>query len=380
MRQQLNSYDESLLVAAELRSRCISHNRMLIQLAHDRHFLANTPTTNADKENTNFSTDLPTEDWLGRLTTTASRILGHIITVCMYWVCIAIWIGFGPHLNWSNQWQLYINSATSALMVFMFAFLANVRERNAKHVKTCLDSIYRADSTLERSLRLATGDNISNAGVTIPAPKVNVIQRGINYYADVVGTLVGIGLLCVVLVAWLAIGPALHFSSNWWLLIGTYAGLVGMNDGFVLRNVDASLKNYEEVQYRELSASDATLCSIVGMPQPETQDDQDCSVTYQLSIAMGKICSHEMMVVAGFLIILGLLTVASVLRWNLTGQLICNVPPSLIESFFMLILITGHNISEEKRRKELQDIYTRRLMLLSIVDTVNRVTVGSADA
>lgn len=33
---------------------------------------------------------------------------------------------------------------------------------------------------------------------------------------------------------WICIGPLLPFSSSRWLLIGTYAGLVGMNDGFVL--------------------------------------------------------------------------------------------------------------------------------------------------
>lgn len=35
----------------------------------------------------------------------------------------------------------------------------------------------------------------------------------------------------------------MHSNDNWWLLIGTYAGLIGMNDGFVLRNVQHRLNN-----------------------------------------------------------------------------------------------------------------------------------------
>jgi low-affinity ferrous iron transport protein len=60
--------------------------------------------------------------------------MGHIATVFGFWVCIFIWVGFGKYCNWSNTWQLYINSATSALMVFILAFLANIRERHTKYM------------------------------------------------------------------------------------------------------------------------------------------------------------------------------------------------------------------------------------------------------
>jgi low-affinity ferrous iron transport protein len=50
-----------------------------------------------------------------------------------------------------------------------------------------------------------------------------------------------------------AIGPALSFDSNWWLLIGTYAGLIGMNDGFVLRNVHNVLHGYEDAQFVQVT-------------------------------------------------------------------------------------------------------------------------------
>ena len=50
---------------------------------------------------------------------------------------------------------------------------------------------------------------------------------------------------------------------------------------------------------------------------------------------------------------------------NLSGQLISNVPPSIIESFFMIILITGHNFADADRRVQIKSMYERRLKLVA---------------
>jgi low-affinity ferrous iron transport protein len=49
------------------------------------------------------------------------------------------------------------------------------------------------------------------------------------------------------------------------------------------------------------------------------------------------------------------------MRWSVTGQLLCDVPPSIIVSFFMMTLITGHNIGDATVRVELHNLYPRRL-------------------
>lgn len=64
--------------------------------------------------------------------------------------------------------------------------------------------IYNAEATLKRMLREATDDKIENMTCIIPAPDVGKIQRVINFYADLVGTLLGIALLVFVLV----VGPS----------------------------------------------------------------------------------------------------------------------------------------------------------------------------
>lgn len=363
MRQQLNGYDEILRVACCLRSRSISQRRMLREVLSRRVVDWSQLATLQGSH----SAELPAESIVGRVSTLAAKYMGHIVSVFLYWVGIFIWIGFGSYMDWSDQWQLYINSATSALMVLIFAFLANIRERHSAYAAKCLNHIFEVDSTIEFKLRTMTGNIDPNPSVTIPAPKVGRLQRAIFYYADVVGTLVGIAILIVVMVVWIAIGPLMQFNSNWWLLIGTYAGLVGLNDGFVLRNVQARLNEYEDAAFAEVAMEDMNVLLDAGIPDPKEEHIPKTSITHRASVKMGIICAHEVTVVLGVILIFGLIAGASAMKWTTTGQLLCNVPPSLIESFFMLILITFHNISDSRRRLELHDMYVRRLRLLDCV-------------
>ena len=371
VRQQLNSYEDEMAVAAELQSRILSHSRMLKKVKPKVPEKGQcVSVTLDDGQRLEFKAELPAENWFGRCITIFSHAFGHLVTVALFWVGVFVWIGLGPMYGWSNRWQLYMNSASSALMVFVFAFLANIRERHSSYTRRCLEGIFEVDSTLELRLRSLTGDILPNDVVIIPAPKVNTIQRAIFYYADFVGTLVGIVLLFVVIIIWVCVGPLLQFSSNWWLLIGTYAGLVGMNDGFVLRNMQARLGGYVDVEFDKIHHEDEALFTAVGLPVPEQDAEQKPTITQRVSEMMNQICAHELAVIAGFLTIIGLLIGASAMRWTITGQLLCNVPPSLIESFFMIILITGHNSADDRNRLNMRNIYVRRLKLLGCVNSI----------
>ncbi|KAH8549213.1 Low affinity iron permease-domain-containing protein [Umbelopsis sp. PMI_123] len=365
MRQQLTGYQTNLEVAACLQSRSASHKRMLRQV-----------TTSGERklvesmEVDEFATHFPPETWFGRMCTRAAFILGHIVTVVIFWIGILIWIGFGNYCGWSNDWQLYINSATSATMVLYFSFLANIRERHSEHSRVCIDLIYQADAAIELKLRALTGDETPNKPVIIPRLNVNKIQRVIDYYADLVGTLSGIAILILVLVVWIIIGPLMNFNDNWWLLIGTYTGLIGMNDGFVLRNIYHVLRIHEDAQFENVSLEDSDTFAIINMPKPVDEQMEKNSLTTRISLAVGKVCSSEYMVLVGTCTMISLVIISSAMHWSLTGQLISNVPPSIIETFFMMILITGHNDFESKRRVDLRNIYMKRLKLISYLNTL----------
>lgn len=175
------------------------------------------------------------------------------------------------------------------------------------------------------------------------------------------------------MVVWVAIGPALHFDTNWWLLIGTYAGLMGLNDGFVLRNVYTVLENYENEQFTRVEYEDMDMLAVIGVRKLKEERVADNSLTCRISVRVGGVCSHEFTVVLGAISIIGMIIGASAMGWSVTGQLLCNVPPSIIESFFTMILITSHNIGDAKRRVDLHNIYLRRLQLVSYVDTLGKV-------
>lgn len=367
MRQQLNAYDTHLRAYARLRSRSLSHRRMLRYIMRSDRWKTVHRTQSESFEQVALAPGLPAETWVGHISTLASKAMGHIITVGLFWAGIFVWLGFGNHMGWSDTWQLYINSATSAWMVLIFAFLANIRERHERYMDKCLTQIFEADSAIELKLRITTGDATPNPTVVIPGPKVSRLQRAIFYYADLVGTLVGVTILIVVLVIWLCIGPVMTFDSNWWLLIGTYAGLIGLNDGFVLRNVQARLDDYQQAAFEEVILDDSNVFVDTGIQPPVAEQVQDSSISCRLSVKLGDICAHGITVVVGVLLIIGLIVGSSLMRWTETGQLLSNIPPSIVESFFMMILITSHNILDSRRGVDLHNLYTRRLRVLAFV-------------
>ncbi|KAK7177444.1 hypothetical protein PSPO01_16506 [Paraphaeosphaeria sporulosa] len=371
-----NQHDNLLMVAGCLRSRISSHKRMIDQLIATGRFTKIDAAKFQALRQDDFVNRLPEENWLTKVSGVISSFLGHIGTVVGFWCCIFIWLGFGKYCEWSNTWQLYINSATSALMVFLLAFLANIRERHSRYTVECLKAIWEADSALELRLRKLTGDRNENSVVVMPERKRSKIQRAIDYYADLVGTLTGVAILIIIILIWAACGPALHFNSNWWLLIGTYAGLVGLNDGFVLRNICQVLGCYQDEQFARVNYEDLDTLGLIGVETPKEKRVTAKSLSYRMSLRVGYLCSHEWTIVLGVILIFGLIVGASAMRWSETGQLLCNIPPSLIESFFTLILITGHNVGEAKRRVDLFNIYLRRLKVLSYVSSQSFVKAG----
>lgn len=379
MRQQLNGYERQVRISASLRSRVYSQKRMLRQVLASGRYKKLRLQEIEGSYSSKFDLTLPPENWIARASNGISVFLGHFGIICMYWVCIFIWIGFGPYCNWSDRWQLYINSGTSALMVLIFTFLANIRERHDEYVEKCMNSIFEVDSEVEFKLRILTGDTEPNPVVVVAAPHVGTLQRAIFYYADVVGTLVGIALLVIVLIIWICIGPAMHWNNNWWLFIGTYAGLVGLIDGFVLRNVQQRLHQYEKLALEEANLEDVSISDAIDLPMPEKVKVKYNSINYRLSDKMGIVCAHEITVILGIMLVIGLIIGASVMKWTVTGQLICNIPPSIIESFFMMILITGHNLSEADWRADLHCMYLWRLRLLAYVDQL-RIEAGDSNA
>ena len=73
----------------------------------------------------------------------------------------------------------------------------------------------------------------------------------VDRYANFIGSIAGIVLSAVLLAVWLVIGSIMGYgNANWWLIIGTYTGLVSITQLYI---VDVLLLPHTAV----------TLCKIV---------------------------------------------------------------------------------------------------------------------
>lgn len=162
----------------------------------------------------------------------------------------------------------------------------------------------------------------------------------------------------------LGIGNVMTYNDNWWLLIGTYTGLVGFIDGFVLRNVYFRQDKLLDGQFDVLIDNDRAIFQYLNLYLPEQNNFRKRSFSERLSNKMGDVCAHPLAVLFSFFVVVGLICVASGMKWNTTGQLLCNTPTMIIEGFLLIVLLHAHNMSNTNRRVQMHDILVRRLHLL----------------
>jgi low-affinity ferrous iron transport protein len=86
----------------------------------------------------------------------------------------------------------------------------------------------------------------------------------------------------------LRLGPAMPFDSNWLLLIGTYPGLIGLNDGFVLRKVLNVLLGYHNNEFTHLAHDDMEMLAVVGVDEVKEEHVADNSLSCHISSQNGQ--------------------------------------------------------------------------------------------
>ncbi|MCJ1302090.1 low-affinity Fe(2+) transport protein [Hypocenomyce scalaris] len=366
MRQQQNHYRGLLTVLAELQSRSGTCHRLLsgvlqngrLKVSDPNHAVQVTPVHSVGD-----AVKMPIEGYFDRICNFVATAVGSIYAFFFFWAGICIWIGFGNMFQWGNIWQLYINTAVTVELTFTTMFLQKTRQHHADYLSKCIQSIKEVDCRLEASLRQATGDMGPNDTVEIEPMKSSRNVRAIDYYADVVGSGIGVVISTIVFSIWLATGKSFEWNSNWWLFIGTYTGLVGFVDGFVLRNIYFRESNHLNDQVQALLDEDEKLSAMLGLPMPVQPEPAKNTLEYRISRAMGIFCSLPGAVLGSLVVVVALLIVATGMHWSETGQLLCNTPTMIVEGFLLLVLIEGHNVSNAKRRVQFHDILIRRLVL-----------------
>ncbi|CAK7221531.1 low-affinity Fe(2+) transport protein [Sporothrix eucalyptigena] len=364
MRQQQNSTRSLLDTICGMLSRSRGNERLLRQLSEKQ-------LTTLKRSRRAMRTDLTNaleskEGIFDRAANAVSRFLGSLTALFIYWAGILVWVFFGIPLMWSDTWQLYVNTATALELTFTTMFLQNVRRQHEEYLERCLKSIDTLDRGLEMDLRRMTGDMAPNPVVESQPLRLNKTETAIDFWAFIVGGSVGVFLSCAVGVAWLSVGDVMQFDDNWWLIIGTYTGLMGFIDGFVLRNVHHRETVMADRHFKMLAEQDFKLFTLLDIPFPEdvrSNPNKKQPLAARVSRWIGHICEVPGATTASVIAVVALLVVASAMQWTETGQLLCNTPTMIVEGFLLLMLIEGHNSAEGKRRTQYTDILDRRLML-----------------
>lgn len=296
--------------------------------------------------------------------------VGSLWAFIIYWIGIGVWIAIGPLFQFSDTWQLYINTATALSLTLTSVFLQNIQQAQEDKLEKCLTYALKVDAEIEYKLRELTEDSKPNPIFEIAAPKRNRSERMITRFADTMGSGLGVMISLVATGAWFAVGPILQFSDNWWLIIGTFTGLVGFIDGFVLRNIYHRDENYAKTQFRYLELSDMRLLEKLNVNTPSRAPEKR-SLSTRISISVGDAMGHRWTSIGAVFVVIILLVIATILKWSETGQLLCNTPTMIAEGFLLLVLIQAHNIANIERGEDFNGVLKRRLMLSSYVHAID---------
>ncbi|EPQ65430.1 Bgt-1232 [Blumeria graminis f. sp. tritici] len=373
IRQQQNANQALLTTLAELQSRRETCTRLLAKIPESKYGNSN-EKHECMIDSKSFDDNSDEQDYLLIAKPTGIRLswisicsivaqaLGSIWSFIFYWIGIGIWVAVGPSLGFSNTWQLYINTATALALTFTSIFLQNIQQHQEDKLSRCLEQALKIDAGIELQLRALTGDQKPNPIYTIPAAPRSFIERLIDGFADIMGSGAGVVISLLFTVAWIISGPALKFNDNWWLIIGTFTGLIGFIDGFILRSLYFREESYTKLQFQKLASSDSILLEKLHILYKQ-EEPRTLGLAERISLSIGNACGHRYASVGSVAVVIILLTVASSMLWSESGQLLCNTPTMIVEGFLLLVLIQAHNHANEERVADFSGLLKRRLLL-----------------
>ncbi|KAK9365104.1 hypothetical protein V1509DRAFT_634190 [Lipomyces kononenkoae] len=393
MRQQISYHESFLRVVTRLRSRGITVQRLVTNLMVDEKLTKGVRAksiTDSDSPSAGSAVDLALENWMDRLSNNVSKFLGSLGFIIIFWIGIVVWIACGViwmpsgnsppftgdrtgdnpmYSQFGNQWQMYINTAVAVELFVSSVFLQNIRRRHDDFIRKYLAEIAILDYGLENQLRILTKDIDPNPMVKTEYPTRSWGQKAIDYYSNIIGSMVGVWIAVIVFAVWIGVGTLMQWNSNWWLIIGTYTGLAGFLDGFVLRNVYSRMSKHEFDQLAIFDNEDRKIFETIGVPIPEELPPSISSLE-RVSNWFADLCSNTVAVALALGILIGLICASSVLKWSFFGQLISNTPTMIIEGFFLLMLIQAANWKDTHMRVKLYNVYLRRRTLFEYIDTL----------
>lgn len=91
-------------------------------------------------------------EWFRRIAEQASSWLGSSTTFTSAVGLVLLWLVTGPLFQWSDTWQLAMNTVTSVLAFLMVFLIQNTQNRDTRAVLLKLDELLRANREARTSL------------------------------------------------------------------------------------------------------------------------------------------------------------------------------------------------------------------------------------
>jgi low affinity Fe/Cu permease len=85
--------------------------------------------------------------WFTQLTKATAHAAGRPLAFTVAGAALVIWATAGPFFNFSDTWQLVINTATTIVTFLMVFLIQSTQNRDAEAVQVKLDEIIRAIGT-----------------------------------------------------------------------------------------------------------------------------------------------------------------------------------------------------------------------------------------